>query len=94
MNKINLEFDKQLTRLAGNLFGEEIYNNQVKKNIKWNEKNEIIFHNQIDRIAISFIQGFAKEILKKIDKNEVENVIVFKASTKELEKKILDNMLF
>lgn len=31
MNKINLEFDKQLTRLAGNLFGEEIYNNQVKK---------------------------------------------------------------
>ena len=43
MNKINLEFDKQLTRLAGNLFGEEIYNNQVKKNIKWNEKNEIIF---------------------------------------------------
>ena len=35
-----------------------------------------------------------EEILKKIDKNEVENVIVFKASTKELEKKILDNMLF
>ena len=31
MNKINLEFDKQLTRLAGNLFGEEIYKELEKK---------------------------------------------------------------
>lgn len=94
MNKINLVFDKQLTRLAGNPFGAEIYDSQVKDKIDWNNKNEIIFPNQINRIAISFIQGFTKEILKKIDKNEVEKLFIFKASSAELENKILNNILF
>ena len=94
MNKINLVFDKQLTRLAGNPYGAEIYNNQVKEKIDWDAQNEIIFPNEINRIAISFIQGFAKEILKRVDKNEVEKLFVFKASSSELEEKILNNILF
>lgn len=94
MNKINLVFDKQLTRLAGNPFGAEIYDNQVKDKIDWSTKNEIIFPNQIDRIAISFIQGFTKEILKRVEKNEVEKLFIFKASSPELEKKIINNIMF
>ena len=91
MNRINLVFDKQLTRLAGNHYG---YENQIKDKINWEEVNEIIFPQQIDRIAVSFIQGFAKEILKKVDKNDVEKLFVFKASNKELEDKILNNIIF
>ncbi len=94
MNRINLVFDKQLTRLAGNPYGYEVYENQIKDKINWEEVNEIIFPQQIDRIAVSFIQGFAKEILKKVDKNDVEKLFVFKASNKELEDKILNNIIF
>lgn len=94
MNKICLHFDKTLTRLAGNQYGETVYNEQVKNRIKWNEQNEIVFPQEIDRVAISFIQGFAKEILKKIDKTDVEKLLIFKASSNELENKILDNILF
>lgn len=94
MNKINLTFDKQLTRLAGNPYGAEVFDKQVREKIDWSGKNEIIFPDQIKRIAISFIQGFAKEILKKVDKNDVEKLFIFKASSDELEKKILNNILF
>ena len=94
MNRINLVFDKQLTRLADNPYGYEVYENQIKDKINWEEVNEIIFPQQIDRIAVSFIQGFAKEILKKVDKNDVEKLFVFKASNKELEDKILNNIIF
>ena len=72
----------------------EVYENQIKDKINWEEVNEIIFPQQIDRIAVSFIQGFAKEILKKVDKNDVEKLFVFKASNKELEDKILNNIIF
>lgn len=94
MNKINLEFDKMLTRLAGNMYGSEVYNDQVKNKIKWEEQNQIIFPDRIDRIAISFIQGFSKEIVKKIDKNEIEKLLIFKVSSKELEEKILNSIKF
>ena len=94
MSKIELKFDKMLTRLAGNEYGSEIFNNQVKKHIDWNAKTEIVFPKNIDRIAISFIQGFAKGILQRIDKNNIEELLVFKASSKELEEKILNNIKF
>lgn len=94
MNKILLTFDKTITRLAGNEFGYKTYKEQVEKNIKWNEINEIAFPNEIDRIAISFIQGFARDILKRIDKNDIESLLIFSTSSKELELKIINNIKF
>ena len=33
MNRINLVFDKQLTRLAGNPYGYEVYENTSTQNV-------------------------------------------------------------
>lgn len=94
MNKIELKFDKTITRLAGNEFGYNTYKEQVEKNVDWNNLNEIIFPKEIDRIAISFIQGFARDILKKIDKNNIEEIFIFNTSNKELAEKIINNIKF
>lgn len=94
MNRINLVFDKTITRLAGNEFGYKTYLEQVEGKIDWDNKNVITFPNEIDRIAISFIQGFVRDILKKIDKNKIGELIVFEANTKELVEKILSNINF
>lgn len=94
MNKIELKFDKTITRLAGNEFGYNTYKEQVENNVEWNNLNEIIFPKEIDRIAISFIQGFARDILKKIDKNNIEEIFIFNTSNKELAEKIINNIKF
>ncbi len=94
MNKIELIFDKTITRLAGNEFGYKTYLDQVVNKIDWNNKNIIVFPKEIDRIAISFIQGFVRDILKKIDKNNIGELVIFEASSKELEEKILNNIKF
>ncbi|MDD3187027.1 MAG: hypothetical protein PHD02_00955 [Bacilli bacterium] len=94
MKIIKLEFEKTLTRLAGNPFGVKVFSEQVESNIDWNELNKIIFPEQINRIAISFIQGFAKEILKRIDKNDIEKVFDFEVSSEELKEKIISSIKF
>lgn len=65
MNEIYLEFDKTLSAIAGYEFGEEIFKTQVMGKYKYGEKNAIIFPVQIEYVAISFVQGFLKELLKK-----------------------------
>ena len=45
-------------------------------------------------ISVPECRKIAKEILKKVDKNDVEKLFVFKASNKELEDKILNNIIF
>ena len=64
MNKIELSFKKDIKGLAGNDYGYEIYCKQVANKIKWDDINTIIFPKYIERIAISFIQGFCRDILK------------------------------
>lgn len=69
-NKIELKFSNSITRLAGNPYGAEIYNNQVKEKIDYNMQNIIIFPEYIEDIAISFVQGFTFEIFNEISKDE------------------------
>ena len=94
MNRIELVFDKDVAGLAGNDYGYQTYQNQVKSKIKWDDKNVIVFPSYIERVAISFIQGFCREILQKVDKNDVEKIISIESSSESLTEKILMNMKF
>ena len=69
-NVIKLEVEKTISRLAGNKYGKDIYENQVKKFININEYNVIIIPDTIEDIAISFVQGFTSEIFEQIENSE------------------------
>lgn len=78
INKIVLTFEKSLTAIAGYKFGEEIYEKQVENKYKSGSKNVIEFPEQIDSVAISFVQGFLKKLIKNngISKTKEEIEIV------------------
>lgn len=57
MIKVDLEFGKMVTSLAGNRFGKTEFEKQVKE-VEYNECYEINFPDRIKNIATSFIQGF------------------------------------
>lgn len=94
-NEIKLNFDKTITKLAGNELGKHTYNNQVKDKINYTD-NEIIliFPERIDLIASSFIQGFFEEIIRNIGISGVENKVVIKSSIEEIKNKIIQNLLW
>lgn len=93
-NRIYIEFNENLPVLVGEEFGKEVYKNQIEHNFKYNSKNIIVFPDQIKKISISFIEGMFKEILKKIDKKNIERFINIESKSEELKKKIMSNIKF
>jgi hypothetical protein len=74
-NKIEIVLeDKTLKGIAGYPYGEDIFNMQVKPKYKDKEgiKNIIIFPTTIEKVAISFVQGFMKELIK--NKKKLDNL--------------------
>lgn len=82
MNKIELKFDNTITRLAGNPYGQRVFNEQVKNFIDYNDINLLVFPKTIENIAISFVQGFSKGILENISIEEFSKKIKIEASEK------------
>lgn len=93
-NIINLKFDNTISGLAGNEYGASVYKQQLQDKIDLKNSNIIIFPDNIKRVAISFIQGMFNEILKKIDKQEIEKYIEIQTSYQELTEKIISNIKF
>ena len=93
-NIIELKFDKTISGLAGNDYGYEEYKKQIKDKFNYDKKNIIIFPEQIKKVAISFVQGMFKDILKEIDKNEIEEYVFIKSSSDQLTKRIWNNIKF
>lgn len=93
-NIIELKFDKTIAGLAGNDYGYEQYKKQIKNKFDYNKKNIIIFPEQIRKVAISFVQGMFTDILKVIDKNEIEEYVTIKSSSEQLTNKIINNIKF
>ena len=56
-------------------------------------KNLIVFPDQIQRIASSFIQGFFDEIVKRIGIAGIEKQIEIKSKKKDMKQIILNNLL-
>ncbi|MGL5379020.1 hypothetical protein [Clostridium sp.] len=87
MNKrIELKFNNSITRLAGNEYGQDIYNKQVKDEIDFQGINIIVIPRHIEDIAISFVQGFICEILNHISKDEFNEHFVIEANEKIVNK--------
>lgn len=93
-NEINLIFDKTISGLAGNDYGYTEYKNQLENKIDYSKLNIIIFPENIKKVAISFVQGMFQEILKQVNKEEIEKYIQIKTSYPKLTNKIIDNIMF
>lgn len=87
MNKrIELKFNNSITRLAGNTFGQDIYNKQVKDEVDFEGVNTIVIPSYIEDIAISFVQGFVYGILERISKDEFNKHFIIEANNKIVNK--------
>jgi hypothetical protein len=92
-NIIKLKFEKSLEGLAGYEFGMETYKNQVENRINFDQKITIVFPDNIQRIASSFIQGFFENIVQHIGVSGVEKNIEINSTKEELKKIIISNLL-
>lgn len=90
---IKLQFNENLTKLAGNPFGRDVFNQQVKNIIDY-DKNEIkiILPEQIDNIASSFIQGFFNEIVNEIGIKGIQEKITVSSSISNLKEIIIQHL--
>lgn len=71
MIRIELKFNEEITSLAGNPFGRQIYESQMKKKFDMNDINYLIFPEQIEMIGSSFIQGLFYEYINKYTSEEI-----------------------
>ena len=86
--------DRSLTKLAGNSYGRKLFDAQVDGHINLREPFTIVFPEQIDYLASSFIQGFFFFFYTEIGREGMEknfDVIVPKIS--DPKKTILDRLM-
>ncbi|MFR4986813.1 MAG: hypothetical protein ACLUCH_05410 [Lachnospirales bacterium] len=95
MNEIKINVNKTITKIAGNELGVEKYNEKIKSicdDIK-DQKFKIIFSDNIDFIAPSFIQGFFEDIVLQIGIEGIENNFEFYAKQiPDLKETIIDSL--
>lgn len=96
MKIVNLIFEKSETRLAGFPYGEATYKNQVKPTfdeiINDNEQIKIVFPDQIEKVASSFVQGFFSELINTIGYAKIEEKFIIESSSENLTIKIQENI--
>lgn len=92
-NVIILKFEKSLTGLAGYDFGMETYNKQVDGKVDFSKEITLIFPENIQRIASSFVQGFFEKIIQQIGISGVKDSIIIKSSRVNMKEKIVNNLM-
>ena len=86
--------DRSLTKLAGNIYGRKLFDEQVDGKINMNEPFVIVFPDQIDYLASSFIQGFFGKIYTAIGREGMEkNFDVIVPKILNPKKAILDRLM-
>ena len=86
--------DRSLTKLAGNIYGRKLFDEQVDGKINMNEPFVIVFPDQIDYLASSFIQGFFGKIYTEICREGmVKNFDVIVPKILNPKKAILDRLM-
>ena len=81
---IKLNVEKTVSCLAGYPNGEKMYLAQVKPYFKPEEKLDIYIPEYIEDIAISFVQGFCADMVKKIGVQGVKKMVIFHHPNEEL----------
>ena len=90
--RIELVFAKDLSKLAGNAFGRNTYEKQVKEVIDLSKSTVLVFPSQIDRVASSFVQGFFDAIVNEIGIGGIEEQIFFESSISNIKEFVLENL--
>ena len=94
--RIELSFEKSMTRLAGFPFGKVTYDNQVKSLVPdinaVDEKICIVFPSQIEKAASSFVQGFFSEMINTIGYDEIEKRFDIESASEKLTASIIQNI--
>ena len=86
--------DRSLTKLAVNIYGRKLFDEQVDGKINMNEPFVIVFPDQIDYLASSFIQGFFGKIYTEIGREGMEkNFDVIVPKILNPKKAILDRLM-
>lgn len=86
--------DRSLTKLAGNIYGRKLFDEQIDGKINMNEPFVIVFPDQIDYLASSFIQGFFGKIYTEIGREGMEkNFDVIVPKILNPKKAILDRLM-
>ena len=91
-NIINLEFNKLITNLSGNRLGVKVFKDQVKDRFVPGKQNEVVFPEQIEDIASSFIQGLYSEISEKYGKIEAKNFMILTSQNNKAQEKIEESI--
>lgn len=94
MNVINLRLPKDLTRISGNDYGCYIYETQIRHRIKNDEKNQIVFPNNIEGISISFIKGMTDELIDKYSKEKLFEYFDFYSVNEDVVRSIKKSIEF
>ena len=93
MISIALVFDKTETGLAGNPYGKSVYKKQVKdRYTDFSKKLEIVFPDNIEQVASSFVQGFFSELVDEIGYEGIEQNVSIKAKDETLADTILKRL--
>ena len=93
--EIKLKFENTTTRLAGNPYGKEIYDSQVKgKYEDFSEPLIIVFPDNITKVASSFVQGFFSDLVEKIGFSSVEDRVDILSENPNITKKNVMGKLF
>jgi len=90
--KIELKFEKAMTRLAGNPYGKRVFDEQVADKINYNAVNIIYIPNNIERIASSFVQGFFTKIIKEVGYEGVKDKIIIDTIHEDLKVNIFKDL--
>lgn len=97
MCEVLLKFNKSETRLAGFPCGEEVFNTQARgliyKDGVLDDHIVVVFPNQIEKVASSFVQGFFAELINTIGYDEILKRFEIKASSVELVQNIYGKIL-
>lgn len=80
--------DKSLTKLAGNSYGRKLFDAQVDGKIDLNQPFVIVFPEQIDYLASSFIQGFLEKYIPKSAVKEWKRILILLPTKSVIPKKL------
>ena len=91
IQKIFINVPKDLTKLAGNPFGQKVYA-EIKDQIDFDNDIVFVLPDSIDRVASSFVQGFFSELFLKLGYKGISEKIDFETTIQNFKDFVLENL--
>ena len=92
MEEIVLKVISGVASLSGNDLGKQVFKSQYKEFFEKNGTVCVVIPDAVERIGISFVQGFIHDIAEKHGKGNTKKYITIKASNPKLKQKFEESM--